>query len=371
MPKGIIVTQDLQETLVNDAPEAAPGMTYKNAGVDIDAKSKAIDRLRDRAQATLGTHGGPIGHFGGTYRLATTGDQILVASADGVGTKLKLAFTLGGEQHARVGRDIVNHCVNDILALGAIPLFFLDYFATGRLDGDVVESVVGGIADSCVENAMALLGGETAEMPDMYAEGEYDLAGFIVGATRQDQVVDGSKIVPGDVVIGLPSIGLHTNGFTLARRIVGLTGDYESDRALLGQPLPGSSQTIGEALMEGHPTYLPTVRPLLERGLVRGMAHITGGGLTDNLPRVLPASCIARLDPSLWQVPPVFSWLVARGNLAIAERYRVFNMGVGFVLVATAENTQEILSQVTSARQIGTIVERLTSDESAVQGLSC
>ncbi len=365
------MTQDMQESFVKDAPGAEIGMTYKDAGVDIDAKSKAIDRVRERAQATLGVHGGPIGHFGGTYRLATSGDQILVASADGVGTKLRLAFTLGGERHARVGRDIVNHCVNDILALGALPLFFLDYFATGRLDGDVVESVVGGIADSCLENGMALLGGETAEMPDMYAAGEYDLAGFIVGATRQDQLVDGAQIVPGDIVIGLPSIGLHTNGYTLARRIVGLTGAHESDRMLLTQSFPGSSQTIGEALMEGHPTYLSIVRPLLEQGLVRGMAHITGGGLADNLPRTLPANCIARLDPAVWHVPPIFSWLVAQGNLAIAERYRVFNMGIGFVLVATVENARKILSDVPSARQIGTIVVRMTSDESAVQGLSC
>ena len=365
------MTHEPQETFVTDVPEMSPGLTYKAAGVDIAAKTKAIDRLKERAQATLGAHGGPIGHFGGTYRLATTGDQILVASADGVGTKLRLAFTMGGDQHARVGRDIVNHCVDDILALGAAPLFFLDYFATGRLDGDVVEAVVGGVADSCLENEMALLGGETAEMPDMYVGGEYDLAGFIVGAVTQDRIVDGAKIVPGDVVIGLPSVGLHTNGYSLARRIVGLTGDEGSDRELLARPLPGTTQTIGEALMAGHPTYLPTVRPLLERGLVRGMAHITGGGLTDNLPRTLPADCIARLDPTSWEVPPIISWLVKEGNLAMVERYHVFNMGIGFVLVATADAANEILSLVPDARRIGQIVERMTSDESAVQGLSC
>lgn len=365
------MTHETQESFVVDVPEVNPGLTYKAAGVDIAAKTKAIDRLKERAQATLGAHGGPIGHFGGTYRLATTGDQVLVASADGVGTKLRLAFALGGDQHARVGRDIVNHCVDDILALGAAPLFFLDYFATGRLDGDVVEAVVGGVADACLENGMALLGGETAEMPDMYVDGEYDLAGFIVGSVTQERIVDGAKIAPGDVVIGLPSIGLHTNGYSLARRIVGLTGDVETDRQLLAQPLPGTTQTIGEALMAGHPTYLPTVRPLLERGLVRGMAHITGGGLTDNLPRTLPDDCIARLDPTNWEVPPVIAWLVEQGNLAMAERYHVFNMGIGFVFVATPDAANEILSLVPEARRIGQIVERMTSDESAVQGLSC
>lgn len=364
-------TNVTDQKLVADAPDVTPGLTYKDAGVDIDAKTQAISRLKRHAAATLGESAGPIGHFGGTYRLATTGDQILVASADGVGTKLRLAFILGGEAHARVGQDIVNHCANDILALGATPLFFLDYFATGRLDADVIDAVVGGVATSCQANGMALLGGETAEMPDMYADGEYDLAGFIVGSVTQDRIVDGAKIEVGDVVIGLPSFGLQTNGYSLARKIVGLTGDDEADRALLAAPLPGTEFTLGEALMVGHDSYLPTVRPLLEKGLIRGMAHITGGGLTDNLPRTLPDDCIARLDPTTWDVPPIFRWLVEQGNLAVAERYHVFNMGIGFVLVATKEHAAEILALVPEARQIGTIQERQTSDESAVQGLSC
>ena len=364
------MTQKTQEAFVVDVP-ASSGLTYKDAGVDIDAKTRAIGRLKERASATLGAHGGPIGHFGGTYRLASTGDQILVASADGVGTKLRLAFALGGEYHARVGRDIVNHCANDILALGATPLFFLDYFATGHLDGDVVETVVGGIADACLENGMALLGGETAEMPDMYTDGEYDLAGFIVGSVTPQRMVDGSTIEPGDVVLGLPSNGLQTNGFSLARKIAGLTGEIAHDREVLAQPLPGTDRTIGDALMEAHPSFVAAVRPALERGLVRGMAHITGGGLTDNLPRTLPEDCIARLDPSRWETPPIFDWLVEQGNLAIAERYHVFNMGVGFVLVARAADVDAILECVPGARVIGQIVERMTSDESAVQGLSC
>ncbi|HEU0163494.1 MAG TPA: phosphoribosylformylglycinamidine cyclo-ligase [Thermomicrobiales bacterium] len=360
-----------QREFVKDSSGVTAGLTYKDAGVDIEAKTKAIDRLKLHAQATLGNHAGPIGHFGGTYRMTTAGDQTLVASADGVGTKLRLAFLRGGEAHARVGRDIVNHCANDILALGATPLFFLDYFATGRLDPDVVDAVVGGVATACRESSIALLGGETAEMPDMYADGEYDLAGFIVGSVTDEKIVDGSKIEPGDAVIGLPSYGLQTNGYSLARKIVGLNGNAEHDRELLAQPLPGSTTTIGDALMVGHESFVPVVQPLLAKGLVQGMAHITGGGLTDNLPRTLPDDCIARLDPMQWDVPPIFRWLVEQGNLGVAERYHVFNMGIGFVLVAKPAEAREILALVPQSRRIGQIVERMTSDESAVQGLSC
>jgi phosphoribosylformylglycinamidine cyclo-ligase len=348
-----------------------PSGSYKDAGVDIDAKMQAIDRLKARAQSTLGSSAGPIGHFGGTWRLSGPGNQILVASADGVGTKLRLAFALGGVAHTTVGSDIVNHCVNDILALGATPLFFLDYFATGKLDPDVVEAVVGGIADACSANGMALLGGETAEMPDMYAEGEYDLAGFIIGSVTDDRIVDGSAIEPDDVVIGLPSTGLHTNGYSLARKVVGLTGNHEHDREILAAPLMDTGATIGDALMAGHRSYLPDVMPLLDAGLVRGMAHITGGGLVDNLPRTLPGDCIAMLDPRMWEKPAIFDYLVEQAQVPVAERYRVFNLGVGFVLVARPEDAAAILAQVSDAVVIGRIVPRTTSDESAVQGLSC
>ncbi len=308
-------------------------ISYKDSGVDIDAKMQAIDRLKARAQSTLGDSAGPIGHFGGTWRMSGPADQILVASADGVGTKLKLAFALGGEAHETIGADIVNHCVNDILALGATPLFFLDYFATGKLEPDTVEAVVGGIADSCSANGMALLGGETAEMPDMYTEGEYDLAGFIVGSVTEDKIVDGSAIEENDILIGLPSTGLHTNGYSLARKAIGLTGNLERDREILSAPLGESGTTLGEALMAGHRSYLPEVMPLLNAGLVRGMAHITGGGLVDNLPRTLPEECIAVLDFESWPVPLIFRHLVDESGLAGEERYRVFNMGIGYVLV--------------------------------------
>ncbi|HWV34688.1 MAG TPA: phosphoribosylformylglycinamidine cyclo-ligase, partial [Thermomicrobiales bacterium] len=295
-------------------------ITYKDAGVDIDAKMQAIDRLKARAQSTLGTSAGPIGHFGGTWRMSGPANQILVASADGVGTKLRLAFVLGGDTHETIGADIVNHCVNDILALGATPLFFLDYFASGKLDPDTVEAVVGGAADACAANSMALLGGETAEMPDMYAEGEYDLAGFIVGSVTEERILDGSAIEENDILIGLPSTGLHTNGYSLARRVIGLTGDLDRDREILAQPLPGSGVTLGEALMAGHRSYLREVMPLLDAGVVRGMAHITGGGLVDNLPRTLPEDCIAVMDISAWEVPPIFTYLVEKAGLNEEER---------------------------------------------------
>lgn len=344
-------------------------ISYKDAGVDIDAKMDAIDRLKQRVAGTLGSSAGPIGHFGGTWRMEGPANQILVASADGVGTKLRLAFVLGGDAHASVGRDIVNHCVNDILALGATPLFFLDYFATGKLDGDIVENVVGGIADACKFNNTALLGGETAEMPDMYPDGEYDLAGFIVGSVTEDRIVDGSKIEEDDIIIGLPSNGLHTNGYSLARKVIGLTGDHEHDAEVLSRPLPGTDLTLGDALIESHRSYLPEVMPLLERGLVRGMAHITGGGLTDNLPRTLPDNAIAVLDPNSWKSLPIFDYLVDQAVLSLEDRYRTLNMGIGFVLVVRPEDAMTVLGEIENSVPIGRIIPRTTSDESAVQGL--
>jgi phosphoribosylformylglycinamidine cyclo-ligase len=312
----------------------------------------------------------PGRHFGGTYLVPSGPDQILVASADGVGTKLKLAFALGGDAHPAVGRDIVHHCLNDILALGAKPLFFLDYFATGKLDPDVVAAVVGGVADACLANGMALLGGETAEMPDMYPAGEYDLAGFIVGTVLPDQVVDGSAIRHGDVVIGFPSTGLHTNGYSLARKIVGLNGDADHDRSVLSTTLADGT-SLGDALLAEHRSYLPEIQPLLAEGIVRGMAHITGGGLRDNLPRTLPAGAIARLDPESWVTPLIFDYLIEKGNVSIDDRYHVFNMGIGFVVVVRESDRDSVLDRYPEARQIGEIVDRITTDESAVQGLSC
>lgn len=348
----------------------ASEISYKDAGVDIDAKLSVIERLKASARATLGTRAGPIGHFGGTYLIPSGPDQILVASADGVGTKLRLAFVVGGSAHTGIGRDIVHHCVNDILALGARPLFFLDYFATGKLDPDIVAAVVGGVADACLANGMALLGGETAEMPDMYPAGEYDLAGFVVGSVAPELLVDGSAIRSGDVAIGFPSTGLHTNGYSLARTIIGLNGDPKNDRSILDQTLPGG-QTLGTALLAEHRSYLPDIQPLLGDGLVRGMAHITGGGLKENLPRTLPSGSIARLDPEAWITPPIFDELIGKGRVSLEERYRVFNMGIGFVVVVRETDRDNVLDRCPDARQIGEVVDRITSDESAVQGLMC
>ena len=267
-------------------------MDYKGAGVDIDSAGALVARVRDLARSTY-TSGvlSDIGAFGGVFRpeLAGLDDPVLVASADGVGTKLKVAFAAG--RHDTVGVDLVNHCVNDILVQGARPLFFLDYLATGALRPDVSAAVVAGVAEGCRANGSALLGGETAEMPGMYAAGEYDLAGFVVGLADRRRLVDGRGIVPGDVLIGLPSSGLHTNGYSLARRIVfetlGLGVDSRVDE--LGC-------TVGDELLRIHRSYLRAVWPAVEAGLVKGLAHVTGGGLTDNLPRILPPGCSAHID---------------------------------------------------------------------------
>ncbi len=333
------------------------GLTYQQAGVNIAAATAAVDRIKQHAAATLGDAGQPLGHFGGMYRLPAGPDRLLVASADGVGTKLKLAFVLGGSAHARVGADIVNHCVGDILALGARPLFFLDYIALGKLVPETVESIVAGMASACRDAGMALIGGETAEMPGMYADGEYDIAGFIVGEVAPDAVVDGSSIEPGDLLLGLPGVGLHTNGYSLARRIVGLTGDHTRDRELLDAPFPGGDGvSVGDALMQPHPSYVPMVRPLIDAGIVRGMAHITGGGLVDNVPRMLRPGLHAEVDPDTWTVPPIFPYLVNKGGLALSEQYQVFNMGIGYVVAINPGDLDLAKSLAPSALEIGQVV---------------
>ena len=277
-------------------------MDYKSSGVDIDAGNETVRRIKRLAQATF-TPGvlSDIGSFGGLFRLDTAAwkEPVLVSSADGVGTKLKVAFM--ANQHRTIGADLVNHCVNDILVQGATPLFFLDYLATGRLSPDVAEQIVEGLARACKENGCALLGGETAEMPGFYSEGEYDVAGFIVGAVDRAKIVDGRAIVPGDVLIGLPSNGLHTNGYSLARKIV-----FDELKLKVDSHLPDLGETVGEALLRTHRSYLTVIRPLLAGGLIKGMAHITGGGITDNLPRVLPPGSSARVNRSSWRVPAIF-----------------------------------------------------------------
>jgi phosphoribosylformylglycinamidine cyclo-ligase len=320
-------------------------MEYKSAGVDIDAGNETVRRIKSLARATF-TPGvlSEIGSFGGLFRLDRERYQepVLVSSADGVGTKLKVAFMTA--RHDTVGADLVNHCVNDILVQGAEPLFFLDYLATGRLSPAVAEQVVSGVARACRENGCALIGGETAEMPGFYADGEYDIAGFIVGVVERSKVIDGRSIVPGDVLIGLPSMGLHTNGYSLARRVLFEMAGWKADTfvAELGT-------TIGDALLAPHRSYLPLVRPLLERQSVRGLAHITGGGITENLPRVLPEGCAAEIDLKSWDVPAVFRLLQQRGQIAREEMFRAFNMGIGLVIVCAARDAERVINMLARA----------------------
>ena len=332
-------------------------MDYKSAGVNIDAGNDAVRRIRGLARSTF-TPGvmSDIGSFGGLFRLDTTRFQepVLVSSADGVGTKLKVAFL--ADRHDTVGVDLVNHCVNDILVQGAEPLFFLDYLSTGRLLPTVAESVVGGMASACRDNGCALLGGETAEMPGFYADGEYDLAGFIVGAVDRSKLINGRAIAVGDVLVGVPSSGLHTNGYSLARRIV-----FEQLRLAVDSHIPELGRSVGDALLEPHRSYLSPLRPILEGGRVKGMAHITGGGITDNLPRALPHGTAAVVDVSTWEVPPLFRWLQRSGDVPIADMMRTFNMGIGLVIVTARDHAEQVMEQLAArgsrdARVIGEVV---------------
>ena len=316
----------------------ADQLTYRSTGVDLDAAERAKQSLKDLLASTQDANTlSELGSFGGLYSVPADVDgPVLVSSADGVGTKLKLAFMTG--RHDTVGQCLVNHCVNDILVQGARPLFFLDYVATGHLDEGVVEDVVRGMAIACGENSCALLGGETAQMPDFYSEGEYDVAGFIVGLVAKDKLVDGSGIKPGDRLIALPSTGLHTNGYTLARAIV-------FDRMGLGasDPFPGEDDSAGNVLLRIHRSYLRELTPLLEKGWVNGLAHITGGGIEGNLPRVLPEGCGARVELGSWTPPNLFQVLQHHGGVAAAEMRRVFNMGIGMIVVANPDKEAAIL----------------------------
>ena len=342
------------------------GLDYRSAGVDIDAGAEAVRRIRALARGTF-TPGvlSDIGSFGGLFRPDLTGltEPVLVSSADGVGTKLKVAFLAG--RHDTVGCDLVNHCVNDILVQGATPLFFLDYLATGRLSPDVIEAVVRGIAAACAENRCALLGGETAEMPGFYADGEYDLAGFVVGLADRGRLIDGRGIRPGDPVIGLPSTGLHTNGYSLARRIVFDTLGLAVDSAPEG--LDGR---VGDVLLRPHRSYLRPVSPLLAEGagVVKAMAHITGGGLTDNIPRVLPPGVAVEIDTESWTPPPVFTFLQRHGELTDAEAFRTFNMGIGLVIVCAPDRRDTLLAECRRHGEPGTaVIGRVTTGDGTVR----
>jgi phosphoribosylformylglycinamidine cyclo-ligase len=293
---------------------------YKDAGVNIDEADRAVKAIRKMAQATFSPNVlTDIGSFGGGFRLQGYRDPVLVSSADGVGTKLKLAFMTG--RHDTIGEDLVNHCVNDIAVQGAMPLFFLDYFAVGKLDARVAADVISGVARGCKENGCALIGGETAEMPGFYAPSEYDLAGFIVGVVERKRMVTGSSIREGDVLIGLPSTGLHTNGYSLARKLL-----FE----VAGQKAEGA---IADELLKLHRSYLKPIRALHDAGLLKGAAHITGGGITENTPRILAKGLGVRINRGTWPVLPIFELLRKIGDIEEDDWRRTFNLGIGMILV--------------------------------------
>jgi len=329
-------------------------MDYKSTGVDIDAGNEVVSRIRELARGTF-TPGvlSDIGSFGGLFRpdLSAVADPVLVSSADGVGTKLKIAFLAG--RHGTVGVDLVNHCVNDILAQGARPLFFMDYLATGQLSLKVTAEVMAGLATACSDNGCALLGGETAEMPGFYADGEYDLAGFVVGLVDRNSLVDGSQIEPGDSLIGLRSNGLHTNGYSLARHIVFDILSLPVDATV--EELDGS---VADILLRPHRSYLRLLGPVLAdtAGAVKGLAHITGGGLTDNLPRVLPSGMAAEISRAVWTPPAIFRFLQDRGALTDGEAFRAFNMGIGMVVICGPNDTAGLLSRFEQAGEEGAVV---------------
>ncbi len=329
---------------------------YQAAGVDIDAQEKGLARIKKLARATF-TPGvlSEIGSFGGLFRpdLAGLAEPVLVASADGVGTKLAVARAAG--DYSTVGRDLVNHCVNDILVQGATPLFFLDYVGAGALDPARLVELVRGVADGCKENGCALLGGETAEMPGFYQPGDYELVGFIVGIADRRNVLDGSRVAAGDLLVALPSAGLHTNGYSLARRVL-----FEQAGLAIGDRAPWATgkrkTTVGEALLAPHLSYLEPLRPLLAHPALHGLAHITGGGLADNLPRILPRGTHAEIRTGSWEIPELFHFLQERGAIDAEEMFRVFNMGVGMVAVVAADGLRDVLAVLRQQKQPSSVI---------------
>ncbi|RMG43819.1 MAG: phosphoribosylformylglycinamidine cyclo-ligase [Acidobacteria bacterium] len=341
--------------------ESGRRMTYRDAGVDIDAQDRALARIR-RLVASTRTPGvlSDLGTFGGLFRVpADVDDPVLVASTDGVGTKLLVAVRAG--KHDTVGEDLVNHCVNDILVMGATPLFFLDYVAVGRLDPAVLEQVVEGVARGCRQNGCALVGGETAEMPDVYAPGHYDLAGTIVGIAPRARLLDGSRVAAGDILIGLPSTGLHTNGYSLARRIV-----FERMRLDVADELPGCGVSVGEALLAVHRSYLRPLEGLLRDGLLSGLCHVTGGGIPDNLRRILPAGAQAKVRLGSWPVPPLFRTLQRAGEVPAEEMLRTFNMGIGMIAAVPPAAVDEVSARLSAAGERWYEIGTIAADERSV-----
>jgi phosphoribosylformylglycinamidine cyclo-ligase len=370
-PAHLSTGQSATDAAAVPPPAAKPSRakashTYASAGVDITSGDRAKQRIKMLARKTFNKHVlSEIGGFGGLFALDLEKfpQPVLVSSADGVGTKLKVAFELG--IHHTIGADLVNHCVNDIAVQGATPLFFLDYLATGKLreqDSEMVETVVRGLSEACRANGCALIGGETAQMPGFYADGEYDLAGTIVGCVNRPDIITGDQIQIGDVLIGLPSNGLHTNGYSLARKLLFEVAHYTPD-----QYVNELKDKTGAALMRTHRSYLGIIKKLTAGGgLVRGMAHITGGGITENLPRILPRGTGAVVDLASWTVPPLFEHLQHLGNVEQEEMLRTFNMGIGLIAVVPAEQVKKVKAILNRANERHCIIGRITRGERKV-----
>ena len=347
--------------MAQEAPKTAP-ITYADAGVDIERGNRTKKRIKYLAHKTF-TRGvlSEIGGFGSLFAIDKQKylDPVLVSSVDGVGTKLKVAFAMN--VHSTVGADLVNHCVNDIAVQGATPLFFMDYLATGKIDPDVTEKVVEGLSTACKHNGCALIGGETAEMPGFYPDGEYDLAGFIVGVAERDRIITGATVEVGDVVLGLPSNGLHTNGYSLARKLLFEIAQYTPDTYV--NELKGK---VGNELLRTHKSYWPVIKKLLAAECVAAMAHITGGGLTDNLPRVLPRGVAAVIEVGSWPVLPIFQHLQTLGNVPQDEMLRTFNMGIGMLLVIPSKKFKKAQSVLDRAGEKAYTVGRIVKGDRKV-----
>jgi phosphoribosylformylglycinamidine cyclo-ligase len=340
--------------------------TYRDSGVDIDAGDEFVDRIKPLVRSTFRPEVlGDLGGFGGMFAFHAKKyqDPVLVSGTDGVGTKLKIAFLM--DTHDTVGIDLVAMCVNDIAVSGAEPLFFLDYFATGKLSVAKAQQVVTGIAEGCRQAGCALIGGETAEMPSFYPEGEYDLAGFAVGAVDRPKIIDGKAIQPGDVIVGLASSGLHSNGYSLARRVL-----FDQAQLTVASRLPELDRSVGEVLLTPTRIYAKAILELIQEFPIKGIAHITGGGITENLPRVLPAGMRARIRRSSWVVPPIFSVISKLGSVERDEMYRVFNMGIGLILIVSPAAAEPVIRRASALGDSATIIGEVVAgqeDEADVQ----
>lgn len=342
--------------------EQTARMSYKEAGVDIDAGEELVRRIKAGIRSTFSKNVlADIGMFGGLYRASFRGIRkpVLVSSVDGVGTKLKIAIAM--DRHHTVGQDLVNHCVNDILACGAKPLFFMDYFATGKLRPSVGEQVIQGFIKACKENKCSLIGGETAEMPGMYAEGEYDLAGSIVGVVEESKILTGKKVRAGDVLIGLPSTGLHTNGYSLARAVL-------LNRYSINEYFDELGTTLGDALMRVHRSYFLSVHPLLSENMIRGIAHITGGGIWGNTMRVIPGGLSAKIDWSAWERPPLFRMIQTTGGVPEHDMRRTFNLGIGLVLVVDRKKADKLMSALKRKKEEPVIIGEVARESGRKKG---